>query len=237
MTTIVAIHGVGLDASMWSLVAVDLAPSYEFVTYDLLGHGARRDVIADLPAFVAQLSDVIGDRRVALVGFSLGALIAQAFASEHGALVERLVLVNSVYRRSPDERAAVLARVRSVRDGGYGANVEEAMRRWFSAEFHTAHPDRVDAVRAVLDANDPVSYAAAYEVFATADAAVDVSRLPMPVLAATGELDPRSTPAMALAIAEAAPFGEVVIWSGVRHMSPIEAPCVVAASISAFLVD
>ena len=133
----------------------------------------------------------------------------------------------------------MLARVRSVRDGGYRANVDEAMRRWFSAEFCTAHPDRVDAVRDVLEANDPVSYAAAYEVFATADADADaaVSRLPMPVLAATGELDPRSTPAMALALADAAPLGEAVIWSGVRHMSPIEAPSVVAASISAFLAD
>ncbi len=37
--TIVLVHGVGLDRTMWDLQMAALAPKYRVVRYDLLGHG------------------------------------------------------------------------------------------------------------------------------------------------------------------------------------------------------
>ena len=159
---VVLVHGVGLDHTMWDAVAARMPGA---ITYDLLGHGVHRDQRPSMPGFVAQLAEVAPNGACDIVGFSLGALIAQEFALAFPARVRWLVLLNGVFQRTADERAAVVARVAAVRAGGYAANVEEAVRRWLPNGGAPA-----EAVRRVMAGNDPDIYADAYEVFATADA-------------------------------------------------------------------
>ena len=226
---IVLVHGVGLDRSMWDGVAARMPGA---ITYDLLGHGVHRDQRPSMPGFVAQLAEVAPEGACDIVGFSLGALIAQEFALAFPARVRRLVLLNGVFRRTADERAAIVARVAAVRSGGYAANVDEAITRWLPNGGGPA-----EAVRGVMAGNDPAAYADAYEVFATADAALAdrTQTIGAPTLVATGELDPRSTPSMAHALAAALPEARCVVLPGLRHLSPVEAPDVVAELIVDFL--
>ena len=137
MTPVVLIHGVGLDRHMWASFAAALGRPA--LTYDLLGLGdaPKPPGPYSLDRYARQLVEVADGRRVDVVGFSLGALIAQRAAIDHPHVVRRLVLVSGVFNRSAQERSAIAARVDDVRSGGYAASVEPALDRWFTSEFTT----------------------------------------------------------------------------------------------------
>ena len=240
--SIVLIHGVGLDQTMWNQVLPGLGDR-RVVTYDLLGHGSGAPLPpgSDLSTLVDQLRSVCDAERspIDLVGFSLGALIAQGFALFNPELVRRLVLVSGVFNRSAAERSAILQRVADVRDGGYLNNVAVAIDRWFAPEFAAAHPDVLAAVTERMMSNDVISYANAYEIFATADEelAAQVQRITCPTLVVTGEFDPRSTPAMSHALAATVANGRAVVLSGARHLTPLEVPDELARLITTFVEE
>jgi (E)-2-((N-methylformamido)methylene)succinate hydrolase len=239
---LVLVHGVGMDFGMWAPVAMHLAGRHRVLSYDMLGHGqsAKPPGPYGLHHFVdqlLQLTAALGIQRFDLAGFSMGALVAQGVALASPQLVGRLVLLNGVFDRSPEERAAVVDRVRDVRDGNFAESVEAALERWFTPAFYSSHPEVVQQVRDRMSGNDLAAYAAAYEVFATADAelAPRVGQIAAPTLVATGSDDRRSTAAMARALAERLPQGRLHLLEGQRHLTPIEAPKVVAELIGDFL--
>jgi (E)-2-((N-methylformamido)methylene)succinate hydrolase len=241
-STIVLIHGVGLDHTMWNRVLPGLAHR-GVVTYDLLGHGSSAPLPSgsDLSTLVDQLRSVCDAEAspVDLVGFSLGALIAQGFALSSPERVRRLILVSGVFNRSPKERSTILERVADVREGGYLNNVATAIDRWFAPEFVAAHPDVLAAVTERMASNDVASYANAYEIFATADEALaaQVHRITCPTLVVTGEHDPRSTPAMSHALAATVANGRAVVLPGARHLTPLEVPDTLARLITTFVEE
>ncbi len=239
-TPLVLVHGVGLDHTMWLPVMAILARR-RTVAYDMVGHGhaAKPAGPYTLDTFVEQLAAIVDalDCDIDLVGFSMGALVAQGLAlSGTSSRIRRMVLLNGVYDRSPDERGAIVDRVVEVRNGGLAGTIEPAIERWFTPSFAAARPEVLAAVRQRLRANDVRAYADAYEVFATADAelADRVGSIVAPTLVATGRGDQRSTPAMAEALANALPHGQSMILNRLRHLTPIEAPNVVAALIDDF---
>lgn len=237
---VVLIHGVGLDHTMWLPVMAALSDR-RTIAYDMVGHGAARKPAGPytLGTFVDQLGAIVDavDSEIDLVGFSMGALVAQGFAlSPRAGLIRKMVLLNAVHDRSDADRQAIVARVAEVRAGLFAATVEPALQRWFTPAFAATHPASVAAVRQRLVDNDERSYADAYEVFATADADLvsRVAEITVPTLVATGSDDQRSTPAMAAALAAALPRGRSMILPGLRHLTPIEAPQLVADLIAEF---
>ena len=240
-TPTVLIHGVGLDHTMWLPLMTALS-HHRTMAYDMIGHGAASKPRGPytLHTFVDQLSGIADalDCEFDLVGFSMGALVAQGFAlGSGGARLRRMVLLNGVHDRSDSERQAIVDRVAEVRAGGFETTVEPALQRWFTPAFAAARPAVVNSVRHCLLANNLRAYADAYEVFATADAelASRASDITQPTLVVTGSDDQRSTPAMAAALADALPNGRSSILPGLRHLAPVEAPDAVAALIDGFL--
>ena len=240
MTPLVLVHGVGLDRHMWAPFSAALGTPV--VTYDMVGLGDAPKPRGpySLAMYAEQLREVaagLGGRPIDVVGFSMGALVAQRFAADHPQLVRRIVLVSGVYDRTARERAAIVERVAEVRSGGYLDSVEPALARWFTPAFAAARPDAVQVVRERMLANDVRAYADAYEVFATGDAELVplAPRIHAPTLVITGEDDQRSTPAMAERLAAALPNGRAVVVPGVRHLLPIEQPALLAELVRDFL--
>lgn len=241
MTEVVLVHGVGLDRHMWDPFVDALGRPCN--TYDLigLGDGPRPPGPYSLQQYADQLAErtanVSNGEPVDVVGFSLGALIAQRFAVDHPALLRRLVLVSGVYSRSAVERAAIVARVAEVRAGRYAATIEPALQRWFTPDFAAAHPEVVETVRDRMLANDPDTYAHAYDVFATGDAELVplVAGIRAATLVVTGACDERSTPQMTYQLGDAIGKARAVVLPGLRHLVPLEAPDRLAALVSSFL--
>lgn len=220
------LHGVGLDRAMWDRCLPALAASHRVTVADLRGHGTSPPAapgvsLEDLAADAAALLD--GPTHV--VGFSLGALVAQQLALGHPHLTASLTLVSSVAGRSREERTAVDSR-REQAHADFAGSARAAVERWFPPEWREQDPALAAAVLHRLLSNDRTSYLACYDVFATADAALwpVLSRITAPTLAVTGADDPGSTPEMSRRLAARIPGARAAVVPGARHLLPLQCP-------------
>ena len=239
---VVLIHGVGLNKEMWGGQVVGLAPPYRVITYDMLGHGAspRPENGTPLLGYADQLLELLDHLQLpqaTVIGFSMGGLVARAFALHYPERLKSLVVLNSVFNRSPEQRAGVIARTAQAAEHGPDANAEAALSRWFSREYQAANPAQIAALRQTLAGNDPQGYLTTYELFATQDMyrADELGNIKSPTLVATGELDPGSTPQMARQLADRIPGATVAILAEQRHMMPVESPRLVNQLLLDFL--
>lgn len=233
--TLVLLHGVGLDHTMWEPVAGLSADRFTVVTPDLLGHGSNSPAPAGTT--LADLADDVASKTPIgshVVGFSLGALIAQHLALHRPDLVATLTSVSSVCRRTPAERDRVLARLDASR-ADFGASAAASLRRWYADT--DVESERVHRTEATLLANDVESFHHCYRVFATADAELgpDLRHISVPSLAITGAEDPGSTPEMTHRLAAEIPGCLAVVVPGTRHMLPVQRPEVFVEHLDAFI--
>ena len=100
--TVVIIHGVLNDHSVWALQSRYMANhGWNVLAVDLPGHcrsgGDAPASVEQGAAFVAALLDALGIDRAALIGHSWGSLIALEAAAQLGPRVSHLVLVGTAY--------------------------------------------------------------------------------------------------------------------------------------------
>jgi pimeloyl-ACP methyl ester carboxylesterase len=227
---LVLIHGVGLNASVWTPQIEAFAGRCRVIAYDTLGHGgsAVPPANASLAHYAAQLGSVLDAlvvERAVLLGHSMGALIATLYAIEQPERVDALIAANPVYRRPADQLATSRARARALEEEGAEAALDEALARWFG-DAGALDTSQVRQVRHWISGADPLGYARAYRVFTEADPWLDgrLDAIRSPALFVTGALDPNSTPAMARAMAAEAPQGHVRVLDGERHMMAYASP-------------
>lgn len=240
---LVLVHGVGMSCAVWApQIAYFAARGYRVIAYDMLGHGASplppaTTQLVDLRRQLGALLDELGVERAHLVGHSMGSLVAIDFTLHAPQRVYDVVALNAVYKRKPEQRAAVQDRARRLAEGRADATLEETLNRWFSSEQRVRQPESVAAVRRWLDAADPVGYARVYGCFAGADESFTgrLLNLAAPALFITGEYDPNSTPAMSSRMAEESQLGELAIVPGERHMMAFVNPESVNPLIDRFI--
>lgn len=102
LPVVVLLHGIGSGAASWLPCALDMARSARVIAWNAPGYGNSerlpdaRPGAAAYAARLRQLVDALGIKRFTLVGHSLGAMMAAAFASasNNAAMLERLVLMS-----------------------------------------------------------------------------------------------------------------------------------------------
>lgn len=241
---LILLHGVGLNQSIWAEQVKALSQTHQIITYDLLGHGRSAAISenAGLGDWVHQLENLVEEfklNRFSLIGFSFGGMIAQGFAVQHSHMIDKLVLMSTVYDRSEQERAGVLARLEMAQREGPQAIIGAALSRWFSRKFAAEFPVVTQGYERMLKSNDAVCFLAAYKCFAKADKdLVDmVSGISCPTLVMTGELDGGSTPDMARRLVVTIASASLSIVPKARHMMPVEMPDEVNSVLRLFLEE
>ncbi len=239
---VVLIHGVGLDHTMWDAVVKSL-PHRRTITYDLIGHGRAAAPAGPytLQTFVDQLTGIVDslDTEIDLVGFSMGAMIAEGYALSHGGTNDSED--GAVERRARSHRAerqAIVDRVAEVRAGRFGVDGRAriaplvharlrscASRRRRRRATTTARQRRPRRTPMRTRCSPPPTRS-----WRTRSG----QRSSTPTLVATGGDDQRSTPAMTEALAALLPNGQSVILAGLRHLTPLESPTEVANLIDTF---
>lgn len=239
---IIFLHGVGLDKTCWAAQVPALSPYARVITYDLLGHGECRKPDSDLTLhdYVEQLRELMdgeGLEKAVLVGFSFGGLTLQLFATTYPERVEKLVIMGAVYRRTPEQVAAVAGRLETAEREGPEAIISAAIARWYAPEYQAAHPDVIETTKTRLKSNIPHEFLTAYRIFVTSDHLVTgkLAEISAPALVIAGELDPGSTPAMAETMAAELPDARLCIIPGARHMLPVESADAVNRALIDFL--
>ncbi|MEX0317337.1 MAG: alpha/beta fold hydrolase [Ruegeria sp.] len=235
---LILIHGVGMQSAAWEPQIEVQSRTHRVIALDMPGHGGSDQLPdgAELPDYVAWLHSAVEGlklRSVNLAGHSMGALISGGYTVMHPEKVTRVALLNGVYCRTAQARAAVEARAAEIREGAF--DLDTPLNRWFG-DSPTDRAAR-QQVSAWLSAVDPAGYAAAYSAFAKGDAtyADGFADIACPLLALTGEDDPNSTPEMARAMAETARNGRTVVLQGHRHMVNLTDPQAVNAALRDWL--
>ena len=253
LATVVLIHGVGMNQSVWAPQIDALTASYQVVTYDMLGHGSSAlpsatPTLAEYASQLKALLDATGIERAHVIGHSMGALIALEFALTHPQRTLSVIALNAVYDRTPAQREAVMSRAASLgattheaqdAQDTHDASVDATLSRWFGHPVpgHLTHA--AQAVRALLLSVDPLGYARTYRLFASSDDAHvgRLANLTVPALFLTGECDPNSSPSMSRAMAAAAPQGRAEVLPNARHMMNVTDPARVNERLLAFLAE
>jgi len=224
---LVLIHGVGMRLEAWAPQIAALDRTHRIIAVDMPGHGASARIARDakLEDFVAWFGTFLSDmhlEQVNVAGHSMGALIAGGAAATFGNRIRRVALLNAVYQRDPVARDAVMARATQIDAGVIDA--EGPLKRWFAEDERQSEAYRL--TRLWLSEVDPEGYATAYSAFAGGDATYSDAwpRIACPALFLTGQDDFNSTPAMAEAMARAAPQGIARTVADHRHMVNLTAP-------------
>ena len=135
---IVFIHGVGLTKEIWE-PQINFFKDYNTLTYDLLGHGKtplKKSKVSfeDFSKQLLKLIDELNFNKIHLVGFSLGALIARHFASQHNDRLKSLIIHGSIYKRTEEQKRVVNNRFEVAKTDSPDSK-HAALRRWLSEDF------------------------------------------------------------------------------------------------------
>ncbi len=195
-TVTIFIHGVGLDNTMWY-------PQKKFFStkpvlfYDLLNHGQS----------TGGLINELQTEKINIVGFSIGALIAQHFTEKFYDKVNKLVLIASVFNRSKEQIKTVHDRYSQALNG-YSITVD-SIKRWFSGSFIKTNPEVYEFFYNLLEKKNNEDFLSAYKVFVESDQQnINYLNFKMPTLIMTGENEVGSTPLMSEGISKEIDNGE-----------------------------
>ena len=239
--TLVLLHGVGMNKSVWAPEVNLLSDSFDVLIFDMWGHGD-----SDLPAgelsltdYTNQLANLLSELEISdafIAGHSMGGLIAIDFALAHPDVCAGICALNAVFNRTPSQSDAVKKRAADLAAGGITVNLADTLQRWFVESGNHEIPEAESLAKQLLLAVNPAGYAKAYSVFANSDKvhADRLRELTVPALFFTADGDPNSTPEMSQAMGSLASLGISQVLSGHRHMMTLTAPAQISESLTTF---
>jgi len=237
---LVLLHGIGSGAASWVQQFEVLGETRRVLAWDAPGYGASTPVEADSPVasdyatVLKEWLDALGIERCVLVGHSLGAIIAGAFAVANPQRVAGLLLLSpaggygasaaEVRETKRDQRLAMLKEL-----GPQGL----AKKRSTNMLSTHASDEARAWVRWNMSRVIPNGYAQATHLLANADLASDLSRYRGRINVAVGAEDTITPPEACERLALAAGTKlQVVPRAG--HAGYIEAPAAYTAIIDTF---
>lgn len=237
---VVLLHGIGSGAASWVQQLEALGATRRVLAWDAPGYGTSSPLADASPlaaAYAKRLAgwlDALGLARCVLVGHSLGAIMAGAFAAAHPQRVAGLLLVSPAagYGAAPAEvreakRAARLAMLAELGTQGL------AQQRSANMLSPHASDDARAWVRWNMARVIPHGYAQATHLLANADLAADLAKFAGRVQIAVGAEDSITPPDACERLARAAhaPF-QIVPKAG--HAGYVEQPQTYTSMIQNF---
>ncbi len=142
-------HSLAADGGMWAeQVPALLAQGYRVLRIDMRGHGGSDPVAGDytmraLAGDVAAVLDALGIARVHYIGLSIGGMLGQAFAVEHGAKLLSAMWCDTLPASPSSARDTWHQRMTTVREANSLAPIADATaERWLTDAFKARHPAR-----------------------------------------------------------------------------------------------
>ena len=232
------IHGVGLNHNMWNPLK-EFFKKNQIVFFDLLNHGNSKKNYKKLnfEDFVLQIEELLEYLKIKkcnLIGFSIGALIAQHFAIKNSNKLNKLILIGSVFQRNKDQIALVKKRYELAKKGDNIAN--EAIKRWFNNHYIEENPHIINLFFDMLKANKREDFLSAYKVFVNADDYIlNFDNFEIETLIMTGENELGSTPEMSTKLNKKLNNSQLFIIPKAKHMASYEESEVVNKKLYQFI--
>jgi pimeloyl-ACP methyl ester carboxylesterase len=241
---IVLLHGVGSRAFSWSAQLEGWSDAHRVIAWDAPGYG-RSDALGDPTPSVDMYAEALADllaaldvERPVLVGHSLGALIAAAFAAAHPDRLRGLVLssVACGYGSLPAAEREARYQARARDRIGLGA---EAFSRKRSSAVLSPHasPAAFEQVRAAMSSIGEAGYLAALRMLFRADIFTALPAITAPTLVLCGAADDVTPPEQNRRVAQALGGARFALVEDAGHAVYVEQPEAFGAIVRAFITE
>jgi len=218
------VAGLGSAARLWGELPHLLGRRFTVFAVDNRGiGGSRSGARFTLDGAVEDLASVVAAAGLgphAVLGASMGGLLAALLAARHPGAVRRLVLASCTARLTPSH-GRVLGFFRAVLTHLPPAEAARALMAFaFAAPFADAYPGFVDAAARLWapEPDDVPGALAQVEALAAGfDARAELARIATPCLVLAGALDPLVPAASTAEIAELVPGAAVRVVPGAAH--------------------
>ena len=232
-------HSLASSLVMWDPQLAVLSTKYRVLRIDTRGHG-----LTDAPAGEYTL-DQLGNDMIAVldrldiakahwVGLSMGGMIGQNLALNHGDRLASLSICNSTSQVPEAMRGVWDDRIKTARDGGMAAVVDGTLERWFTDEYRAKQTPQFDQVRMEILRTPVDGFAGCCAAIRQLDYTDRLGTVTTPTLIITGEFDPGTPLAASQVMNEKIPGSELVVLP-VRHFSNVEVPDDFTNALTAFL--
>ena len=218
------------DVSVWDDVVAALPDDRRYVAHRI-----------DLDESIEEMAESVlaaAPRRFALVGHSLGGIVALQICRAAPGRVTRLALLNSSGRGASPGQLRAWAEQREQIDAGH---FDELVATLADINLAPDHPDlarhrqRWDRMARIVGPDGLRRQLAAQA--ARPDSLPTLQQLAMTALVVSGGADTVCRPALQVELAAGLPNARHVTLDGVGHMAPLEAPVAVAELLTRWLAD
>ena len=222
-TPIVLIHGVGLNHKIWEPQINSF--NNTVLAYDILGHGntplSKPNIsFDDFSNQLISLVDELEMKKIHLVGFSIGSLIARNFASNYNNRLESLTLLCSVFERSKEQQQIVNDRFELSKKSR--SLSKQALKRWFTDDYINKNPNIYKKICSMIEENNMENFLKAYQLFVEHQDNEKFENIKTKTLIMTGENDIGSTPEMSKNLSKLIKGSEFIEIKSGKHLCSIE---------------
>ena len=234
---IVFIHGVGLTHEIWQ-PQLEFFNYYSNIAYDILGHGKssledEKISFDDLSKQLIELLDHLNIKKIHLVGFSIGSLIARNFATKYNERLHTLTLLCSIYKRTEVQQKIVNQRFEQAKQELKLS--KQALKRWFTEKYLKNNPEIYEKISSILSANNMDNFLKVYELFVNHKNDEDFNKIKASTLVMTGEYDIGSTVKMSQELNALISKSQLKIIKDGKHLCGIECADDVNLTIKNFI--
>jgi pimeloyl-[acyl-carrier protein] methyl ester esterase len=239
---LVLLHGWALGRHSFGRFTHDLAARHRVHEVDLPGYGTSPARACATLADLAEELVASIDCAATVVGWSLGALAALAWADAAPAQVQRLVLIAGTpcFTRRPDWPHAMSPEVFASFANAVTADVADASRRFLGLQAAgmddpraTLRELRANVAQATLP--DAATLADGLALLASSDMRQAASHLCQPTLTVHGDRDALVPAAAGGWLAKALPHGNACVIKGAAHVPFVSHRVEVVAAVTDFI--
>jgi 3-oxoadipate enol-lactonase len=223
---VLLVHGLGGTSNFYQVQADALAERFRVIRVDSAGAGrspvAEGISIESHAADLAALLTALDIDSAAVVGHSMGTLVARTLAARFPGVVSALALLGAVAEPADAGRQAQRDRAALLRREGTAAVAPGVVANALSETTRRDKPEVAAFVRELVMRQDPEGYARNCEALAAATDPGPVDPA-LPLLLVTGDADKVGPPAVSRQLAEAHGGATVEILPEVGHWTAVEA--------------
>jgi 3-oxoadipate enol-lactonase len=229
--TVLMLHGIGGGHLAFAPQVETLASSgYRAIAWDMPGYGHSAPIepytFKGLAESCIRLIEALKCDSVALLGHSMGGMVAQEVVARRPELVNKLVLSGTTASfGKPDgewQREFIAQRSAPLDAGRTMAELAEQLVPQMVGPGSL--PEGVKLAMHCMSLVPPATYRRALEALVTFDRRANLSHIAVPTLVVAGEHDRNAPPAVMKKMAEAIPRSTYLEMRGIGHLQNLEAP-------------
>lgn len=225
-------HALSADMGIWAeQVPPLLTAGWRVLRVDMRGHGgsspgtSNEYTMTDLAQDVVVVLDHLGLPAVHFVGLSIGGMIGQTLALDHGRRLQSLMLCDTAPTTIPGGKPLWDERFAAIRAAGSVEPIADAtMDRWLSPAFRAANPRRWAQIRSTVATTSVDGYVGGGKAILHFDVRPQLASIDVPTLVIWGDEDPGTPPAGNAFIADRIPCAQRHVFKGARHVPMVEYP-------------